>query len=50
MAEALIIVDRVLYTLDQLEVHGKKNLSMLLGVTQEVEKLKAMLEQEKEAT
>lgn len=46
----LEIIGRVLYTLDQLEVHGKKNLSMLLGVTQEVEKLRAMLEQEKEAT
>lgn len=50
MDEKTTILDCVLYTLNQLEIHGKKNLSMLLGAIQEAERLKAMLEQEKEAS
>lgn len=44
MTEEMIILNRVLYTLDQVQVNGKKNMNMLLGSIQELEKLKELLE------
>lgn len=50
MDEKMMILGRVLYTLDQIEVRGKQNMDKLLGCIQGVEHLKELLEQEKAVT
>lgn len=50
MDEKLTLLSRVLFTIDQIEVHGKKNMNMMLGTIQELERLKELLEQEKAVT
>lgn len=46
MNDELKILNRVLYTLDQVQVNGKRNMNMLLGSIQELEKLKELLEKQ----
>lgn len=45
MDEKTTILSRVLFTMEQIDVHGKTNMNKMLGCIQELEKLKAMLEQ-----
>lgn len=37
------IFDNLIYSLNQVEVHGKKNLDILLGCIQTLEQLKGMI-------
>lgn len=37
------IFDNLIYSLNQVEVHGKRNLDILLGCIQTLEKLKGMV-------
>lgn len=37
------ILDMLIYSLDQVEVHGKRNLDIMLGCIQTLEKLKSMV-------
>lgn len=42
--DEMTILNRALYTLNQVSVEGKKNLNYLLGSIQELERLKELLE------
>lgn len=44
MNEPLLILGRLIYTMDGIEVHGEENLSKMLGCIQELKRLKSLLE------
>lgn len=49
MEEAKAIIEKLLYTMGLIEVHGRDNLARMLGCIQETEKLKMLLEKQTEA-